>query len=243
MSQLAISQLFPLCVSLRSLGMYLANSRGKIISLDCDTGDENITGRAWLPDCGLRSAPSQPRDAGPGCVSSVCCYYCGHCEPRVSAASQHPVSEIWKAEVYNSISKAIDVSLVTESALYKFWPMASVRLSAAVSVQVYRCTAADPGPDLFSSPASDAALRGDQRTLGEFLVGPGWSFYNNLIFCTLLSGCSVCAIVNQQIPLSLVTKCSGNDMNDLIGLLRHCWATMMASEYLPSKNSPFTKKI
>ena len=167
MSQLAISQLFPLCVSLCSLGMYLANSRGKIISLNWDTGDENITGRAWLPDCGLRSAPSQPRDAGPGPgrVSSVCCYYCGHSEPRVSAASQHPVSEIWKAEVYNSSSKAIDVSHGTESALYKFWPMGSVRLSAAVSVQLYSCSVqmysggSGPGPVLIPGQRRSATWR------------------------------------------------------------------------------------
>ena len=75
------------------------------ISLDCDTGD--ITRRAWLLDCEPpepRSAPSQPRDAsgpGPGCESraSVCCYYCGHRETLDSAASQHPVSEIWKSRV------------------------------------------------------------------------------------------------------------------------------------------------
>ena len=77
---------------------------------------------------------------------------------------------------------------------------------------VYKCTAADPGPDLFSSPGSDAALRGDQRTLGEFLVGPGWSFYNTLIFCTLLSDCFVCDRKSTNPPLSLVAKCSGNDM-------------------------------
>ncbi len=101
-----------------------------------------------------------------------------------------------KGEVYNSRVTAIDVALArgTESALYNSWPMRLSRLSAAVGVQwytvvVYKCTAAGPGPDLFSSPGSDAALRGDQRTLGEFLVGPESSFYNNLIFCTPLSDC------------------------------------------------------
>ena len=102
-----------------------------------------------------------------------------------------------KGEVYNRRVRSVDVALArgTESsALYNAWPMRLSRLSAAVGVQwctvdVYKCTAAGPGPDLFSSPGSDAALRGDQRTLGEFLVGPESSFYNNLIFCTLLSDC------------------------------------------------------
>ena len=55
-----------------------------------------------------------------------------------------------RAEVYNSRNKAIDVSISAESALYKFWPMGSVRLSAAVSVQLYSCSvqmySSGPGP-------------------------------------------------------------------------------------------------
>ena len=95
------SQLSPGCIFMLT-GDVSCRVQGEKISLDCDTGDENITVRAWLSDCeppavaALGSVSASGCGPGPGRVSSVCCYYCGQREPRVSAASQHPVSEIWK---------------------------------------------------------------------------------------------------------------------------------------------------
>ena len=147
-------------------------------------GDDNIasSARASLCDCetpGPRSAPSQPRDAGPGSgrLRVYVCVLLLLSTLRVCLAT--PVSGIIIL-CYVARCRPCPVS-----ALYIFQPMRVARLSAAVTVQVYRaqCTRVHwrARPLSCSHPPAETHRNvATSGTLGEFLVGPESEFLQEL---------------------------------------------------------------
>ena len=207
-------------------------TRGKIIiSLDCDTGDENVTGRAWLPDCeppslaALRLSSLGMRDP---CECRVCVVII---VDTASSASQHPVSEIiWKEGYSKNISvKAIDgvlgSSFIDEQRPLYFMlanemcPAFSGRHCTGVQ---YKCTV-QWRVELRTSSHPRAATQRDVATsvhLANFLSDPSSVF--TIIWYSAHRCQAVCAHKSTNPPPITHTIFTG--LRQLLGMTRFDWS-------------------